>query len=422
MPPSDLFQRTFSSLSQRNFRLFWFGQSISLVGSGMQSVGQAWLVLQLTHSAWQLGLVGALQALPILLFTLFGGVFADRWPKRRVLLVTQTAAMLQALALWALIVSGAIQLWHLYLLALLLGLTNSLDRPARQAFVVEMVGREHLLNAVALNASLGNLARIIGPGLGGVIIAASSVTLLFLLNGLSFLAVLAGLALIDPRALHAQPHLAGEVARSAVWRSAMEGLRYVWGSALLKLVILVAGLVLLFGSNFNVVLPLFASDLLRSGAQGFGALSAAVGAGSLLAALWLAWRTPQPSPARILLGTLLFALLEVAFAISRFFPLSLLLIAAVGFTETAFAELAVTLVQSSAPDALRGRVMSVYILFFDGSLPLGYMLMGWLSAQFGPALALLTGAGLCLLVTGVGLVFSRVNARQAPGIHTLSED
>jgi MFS family permease len=400
-------RRTFASLSQRNFRLFWFGQLISLVGSGMQSVGQAWLVLQLTHSAWQLGLVGALQALPVLLFTLFGGVFADRWPKRRVLLVTQTAAMLQALALWGLIISGTIQLWHLYLLALLLGLTNSIDRPTRQAFVVEMVGREHLLNAVALNASLGNLARIIGPGLGGVIIAASSVTLLFLLNGLSFLAVLAGLALIDPAALHAQPHFERGEKRLSTWHSAAEGLRYVASMPLLRLVILVVGLVLLFGSNFNVVLPLFASDLLQAGARGFGALSAAVGLGALLAALGLAWRSPQPTPGRILLGMLVFALLEIAFAFSRFLPLSLLLIAAVGFAETTFAELAVTLVQTSAPDALRGRVMSITILCFDGSLPLGYLLMGWLSAGAGPDLALLIGALACLLVTVAGYATRR---------------
>src|SRR5437588_7121341 len=192
--------RAFSSLRHRNYRLYWFGEMISLMGTYMQTIGQAWLVLELTHSAWQLGLVGALQSLPVLLFSIFGGVFADRWPKRRVLLVTQAAAMIQALLLWTLIATGTIQLWHLYVLALLLGLADSLDHPTRQAFVIELVGREDLPNAVALNASLSQMTRIVGPGLAGIIIAASSVTMLFLLNALSFLAVLVCLALIKKNA------------------------------------------------------------------------------------------------------------------------------------------------------------------------------------------------------------------------------
>src|SRR6185312_5113296 len=179
--PGKGWLRAFSSLRQRNYRLYWSGQMVSLIGTWMQIIGQAWLVLELTNSAWQLGVVGALQFLPVLLFALFGGVFADRWPKRRVLLVTQTASMLQALLLWLLVATGTVQLWHIYVLALLLGLTNSLDQPTRSAFVVEMVGREDLPNAVALNSSLVNLTRIVGPGLGGMIIAASGVTMLFLL-------------------------------------------------------------------------------------------------------------------------------------------------------------------------------------------------------------------------------------------------
>src|SRR5258706_15478338 len=187
--------RTVAALRHRKYRLYWFGQLVSLMGSSMQTIGQAWLVLLLTPNAFQLGLVGALQFLPVLLFSVFGGVFADRWPKRRVLLVTQSAAMLQAILLWALTASGTVQLWQIYLLAMLLGLTSSLDMPARSAFVVELVGREDLPNAVALNSTLLNLARIWGPGLGGVLIAAGGVTTLFLLNALSFLAVIVGLAL-----------------------------------------------------------------------------------------------------------------------------------------------------------------------------------------------------------------------------------
>ncbi len=407
-PPGKGLLRAFTSLRQRNFRLFWFGQMISLLGTSMQTIGQAWLVLELTHSAWQLGLVGALQALPILLFSIFAGVFADRWSKLRVLLVTQAAAMIQALLLWVLIATGNLQLWHLYVLAMLLGLTNSLGRPASRAFVVEMVGREDLPNAVALNSSLSTLAGIVGPGLGGIIIAASGVTMLFLLNALSFLSVIVGLALIKSHELHAQalqPRSAGE--RQNTWQSLREGVAYCWNTPAVLLVLLVAGLVLLFGSNFNVVLPLFATDVLHVGATGFGFLSAATDVGALLSALWLAWNNQKPTIRRVLIGMLVFGVLEAVFAVSRIYLLSLVLIASVGFMEEAFAMQAVTTLQTAAPDHLRGRVMSVQVLFFDGSLPLGYLLMGWLSGLCGAPGALFIGALLSLLVAGAGWMWRK---------------
>jgi MFS family permease len=407
-PPGKGLLRAFTSLRQRNYRLFWFGQMISLIGSYMQTIGQAWLVLELTHSAWQLGLVGALQSLPVLLFSLFGGVFADRWPKRRVLLVTQAAAMIQALLLWALIATGTIQLWHLYVLAMLLGLTNSLDHPTRQAFIIELVGHEDLPNAVALNASLSQMTRVVGPGMAGIIIAASSVTMLFLLNALSFLAVLLGLALIKSHELYAQalqPRSVGE--RKNTWQSLREGVAYVWNTPAVLSVILVVGLVLLFGSNFNVVLPLFATDVLHGGATGFGFLSAASAIGSLCSALWLAWGNQKPTIRRVLIGTLVFGVLEAVFAVSRLYPLSLVLIASVGFAETAFAQLSITMLQTVAPDHLRGRVMSVTLLFFDGSVPLGYLLMGWLSGLYGAPIALLIGALFSLVIAGAGWVWRK---------------
>src|SRR5579863_1562471 len=194
--------RTFIALRHRNFRLFWFGQMISLIGTWMQSIVQAWLVLELTHSAWLLGIVGALQFLPVLILSLFGGVLADRLPKRTVLLFTQSSAMIQATVLWLLVATGEVRIWHVLVLASLLGLTNALDMPTRQAFVVEMVGREDLPNAIALNSSLFNMARVVGPGIGGLIIAVLGVAPLFLLNAISFIAVIVGLALIDMRGLH----------------------------------------------------------------------------------------------------------------------------------------------------------------------------------------------------------------------------
>jgi MFS family permease len=405
--PEKGWLRALTSLRHRNYRLYWFGQMISLMGTNMQTIGQAWLVLELTHSALQLGLVGALQFLPVLLFSLFGGVFADRWPKRRVLLFTQSAAMLQALVLWALIFAGVVQLWHIYILAILLGVTSSLDQPTRSAFVVELVGRDDLPNAVALNSSLINLARVVGPGLGGFLIAVSGVTLLFLLNALSFLAVLAGLALINSHELHAQAQRANAGERQNTWQSLREGVEYVWKTPAVLLVTVVVGLVLLFGANFNVVLPLFATDVLHVGPTGFGLLSAALGGGALLSALWVAWGNRQPTIRGVLMGTLIFAGLEAVFAVSHLYLLSLALIAGVGVAETAFGAFSITTLQTVAPDHLRGRVVSVYILFFTGSIPLGYLLAGWLSTQFGASIGLLICALLCLLVTGAGWLWRK---------------
>src|SRR5436305_2194636 len=221
--------RAFLALRHCNFRLFWFGQMISLMGTWMQTIGQAWLVLQLTHSVLLLGLVGALQFLPVMLLSLFGGVLADRLPKRKVLLFTQSFAMLQAAVLWTLVATGEVRLWHVLVLAALLGLTNSIDMPTRQAFVVEMVGREDLPNAIALNSSLFNMARIVGPGIGGLIIAWAGVAPLFLLNAISFIPVIIGLALIDLSKLYAhRKRVESEAgaARQSTIQSLREGLVY----------------------------------------------------------------------------------------------------------------------------------------------------------------------------------------------------
>src|SRR5438105_14199016 len=242
--------RAFLALRHRNFRLFWFGQMISLMGTWMQTIGQAWLVLQLTHSAWLLGIVGALQFLPVMLLSLFGGVLADRMPKRTVLLFTQSFAMLEAAVLWTLVATGEVRLWHVLVLATLLGLTNAIDMPTRQAFVVEMVGREDLPNAIALNSSLFNLARIVGPGIGGLIIAWLGVAPLFLLNAISFIAVIIGLAMIDLKKLYAQvKHTVTEknVVKLSTMQSLREGLAYVVRTPSIFLIILVVGIISLFG-------------------------------------------------------------------------------------------------------------------------------------------------------------------------------
>jgi len=404
--------RAFLALRHRNFRLFWFGQMISLMGTWMQTIGQAWLVLQLTHSAWLLGIVGALQFLPVMLLSLFGGVLADRLPKRTVLLFTQSFAMLQAAVLWTLVATGEVRLWHVLVLATLLGLTNAIDMPTRQAFVVEMVGREDLPNAIALNSSLFNLARIVGPGIGGLIIAWAGVAPLFLLNAISFIPVIIGLALIDLRGLYTRKeHIVGGKGASAPRQSTMqslrEGLAYVVNTPSIFLIITVIGIVSLFGINFNVVLPLFATNVLNVGAEGFGFISSAFGLGSLLSALWLAWSNRKPSIQYLLVSAIVFCVVTALFAVSHIYALSLVLIAMVGFAMIAFSATANTTVQTVAPDHLRGRVMSVYMLVFAGSIPFGNLLTGGLAHLYGVQVALLIGVGISLVAAVTGWVLRK---------------
>jgi len=370
----------------------------------MQTTGQAWLVLQLTKSAWALGVVGALQFLPVMIFALFGGALADRVPKRRVILFTQSFSLVQAAALWLLIATGTVQLWHIFVLAILLGLTSAIDMPTRQAFVAEMTGREDLPNAIALNSSVFNMARIVGPGLGGLLIAWLGITPLFLLNALSFIPVIIGLAMIDVTQLHTQ--LKQRVEKQVgTFRSIRDGLSYIKMTPAVFLVIVVIGIVSLFGINFNVVLPLFATTILNAGPAGFGFLSSTFGIGSLLAALWLAWSNQRPSIRTMLLASILFCLLEALFALSHWYELSLLLIAFVGFAQITFTAIANTTLQTVTPDHLRGRVMGVYMLVFNGSIPLGNLFTGGLAHLFGAPIALLAGAAPSLIAAIAGWIF-----------------
>ena len=388
--PTHAHSRVFSALRHRNFRLFWSGQLISLIGTWMQTTGQSWLVLQLTHSAWILGIVGALQFLPMLLFSLFGGVIADRLPKRRMLLVTQLASLLLAATLWLLVFTGVVQLWHVFILATLLGITNAFDMPTRQSFVVEMVGREDLPNAVALNSSIFNMARIIGPGIAGLLIAWLGEGPLFLLNAVSFIPVIISLFMIHEHELRV--HHVAKAAQQGTLKSLREGLSYVAHTPVVLLIIATVGLVSLFGINFNVTLPLIADGVLKIGPQGFGFLSSAFGLGSLLSALWLAWKNNQPGITSIIVACLFFAVFEALFAISHWYILSLVLIALVGFAQIAFSAKANATLQTVTPDHLRGRIMSVYIIVFAGTTPIGNLFTGGVAHIAGASVALLAGA------------------------------
>jgi MFS family permease len=395
-------QRTFIALRHRNYRLFFFGQMISLIGTWMQTTALAWLVLELTHNALLLGLVGALQFLPVMVFSLFGGVLADRLPKRTTLIFTQSFALLQAEVMWILVATGKIQIWQILLLAALLGLTQALDTPTRQAFVGELVGREDLPNAIALNSSLVNMARVLGPGLGGLLIAWLGIAPLFLLNAISFLAVIIGLVMIDQRTLHALPGRRTDEKKLSTFQSLREGLSYVWHMPSVLLVIGVVGVIALFGINFNVMLPLYATEVFHTGPVGFGLISSAYGLGALFSALWVAWGNHKPSIRSLLIAAFAFCVLEIAFALSPFYILSFPLIASVGLAQIVMTATANTTIQMVTPNYLRGRAISVYLLVYAGGMPLGNLFAGGLAVLFGTPISFLIGGILSLVAAIVG--------------------
>jgi MFS family permease len=403
-------RRGFRALEVRNYRLFWTGQLISQTGSWMQRTAQDWLVLQLTHSPFALGLVTALQFLPVLLLSLIGGVLSDRWSKHRQVIITQVAALLQAAVFAALVASGAVQLWHVYVLALLQGVITAIDNPVRQAFVAELAGRDHMVNAVALNSMLFNGARIVGPATAGLMIASASSTLsgialVLLVNALSFVAVLIGLLKIDGSKLSAAARgPAGKMGQRLV-----EGLAYVWRTPAVLLVMIVVAAIGTFGYNFSVVLPLLSGFVLHTDAAGYGGLSAFLGFGSLVGALSTAY-SRQVTVRRLLVGSLVFSVLLGAVAVSTNFALSGVLLVALGFAGIVFSTSANTLLQLTVPDELRGRVLSLYMLLFAGSTPIGGLLIGTLSNVIGVSETLLVCAALCLLGVGAAVLYRRRSA------------
>ena len=385
------------AFQHRNYRLFFGGQLVSLIGTWAQSIGQGWLVLELTNSPLALGAVSALQFTPSLLFGLWAGVLADRFPKRRILLCTQSAAMLLAVVLGLLTSLHLVALWHVLVLATLLGLVNALDMPTRQAFVGEMVGKEHLASAIALNASLFNAARVVGPAIAGLLIGWLGVTPLFWLNAASFSAVLVALSRMDV----APP--ARRVRHGGMNAELLEGLRYVRRTPVILLIMVMIGVVGTFGMNYQVLIPLFARAVLHRGASGYGFLMSALGFGSLLAALTLALAGRRPGLGRVVAAAFGFSLLQLAVAASHTYALTLALLVAVGYCGVLFMATANTIVQTTSPPELRGRVMSLYITLFAGSTPIGSLAIGALAHLYGAPPAMAIGAGISALGALYGL-------------------
>ncbi|MFG2286290.1 MFS transporter [Streptomyces sp. NPDC048595] len=392
---------TFSSLRIRNYRLFATGQMVSNTGTWMQRIAQDWLVLSLTGSSAAVGITTALQFLPMLLLGLYGGVIADRFAKRRLLLLTQSAMGLTGLALAALTLSGQVQVWHVYLVALLLGLATVVDNPARQAFVSEMVGQDELRNAVSLNSANFQSARLIGPAVAGVLITAFGSGWAFLLNGLSFVAPVVGLLMMRTAELH-------KVERAPRSKGQLrEGLRYVAGRPDLVWPIVLVGFIGTFGFNFPIWLTAFVYHVFHQGAGTYALFNGLMAAGSLIGALLAARRAG--SRLRLLVGAAaLFGVLEITAALAPSFWIFAALLAPIGMAGLTINVTANSSVQLATDPLMRGRVMSLFMMVFMGGTPLGAPIVGWVTDAFGARVGFLAGGVVSLAAaTLIGLVLAR---------------
>lgn len=387
---------TFAALKYRNFRLFFVGQLVSLIGSWIQSTAQGWLVYQLTGSKVLLGTVAAVGSLPMLLLSIWGGSVADRHPKRTVVFLTQTGMMLLAFVFAALVWSGRIQPWHILVLSALGGVAMAFDMPARQAFTVEMTSRKDLMNAVSLNSSIVNGARVVGPAVAGFLIAHVGMAICFFLNGLSYFAVLGGLLLMR------LPRFVPPAEPASAWRHVLEGFVYVVGHRRLRRLLLLFGVVGIFGWSYSVLLPAYATDILHVGERGYGALLSANGLGALLGALTVATYGNRLRPRRLILGGLwLFSAMLLLLAVVRWFPLVLACMAVGGWGMLLYFSTTNTLLQINVSDEMRGRVMGIWALLFGGMMPLGGLESGLLSQAIGVPWTVAVGAVVC---AGAGLV------------------
>ncbi|HVM25216.1 MAG TPA: MFS transporter [Candidatus Limnocylindrales bacterium] len=393
------FARGFSAMRHPNYRRYWFGQIGSLVGAWMQSVALPWLVLQLGGSPLQLGLVMAFMFGPSLFLAPLGGVLADRVDKRRTLIAVNLVAMLQASSLFVLALTGVVEIWHVYALALVAGFVNAVEMPVRQAFVAELVPRDDLTNAIALSSTSFNLSRVVGPAVAGVTIAAFGVASNFGVNAVSYLSVIVGLLLIDGRLLHRAPR----PDRFPSIRSSLgEGVRYARATPTILWPLVLLGGVAVLAMNFQTLLPLFTRDALGLGSGGYGALFATMGAGSLLGSLTLAFATSQRPMVRYMIGGgAVFLTMAFALGFTRQPWLAFPLVGLIGLSSMLMVNTINVTIQNSVPDLLRGRVMSLYVTVFAGSAPVGGLVAGFLAEQWGAAAALSIGAALATSVLAV---------------------
>ena len=391
---------TFAALAIPNYRRYLAGQSVSLIGTWMQMAAQSWLVLSLTGSATALGVIIALQTLPVLLLGPYGGVVADRVDKRRLMVILQGAMGVQALILGVLTVMGIVQLWEIGVLAALLGLNNAFENPARQAFMLEMVGSESLRNAVSLNSVLVNVARVIGPAVAGLLIATVGEGPCFLANAASFVAVIASLVTLDRSAIHSSPPSGRRPGQLR------EGLRYVRHSPDLGVPLAMMALVGALAYEFQVTLPVMAKQGLHVGAAGYGFMTAAMGVGAVVGGLFVATRGRTGLPTLVLAASAFGVVLGLA-CVAPNLPTELVALALAGGASISFMATGNSTLQLSAAPDMRGRVMALWFVAFQGSTPIGGPIVGWVMAQAGARAGLGLGGVTCLLTALLGLLVLR---------------
>jgi len=381
------------ALAHRNFRLFFIGQGISLVGTWMQNVGEGWLILTLTNSPFYVGLTAALSSLGVLLFSLYAGVVADRVDKRRVIIFMQLAFMIEAFTVAILVWTGVIAVWQVLVLATVLGIASAFDIPMRQSFIVEMVGKDDLMNAIALNSSLFNGARVLGPAIAGFLIGALGIAWCYFLNGLSYIAVIAGLLLMR------LPATIRPARTTSTWGGFREVLTFLRGDRGIRSLMIQTAILSVFGFPYIAMMPVFARDVLHRGAAGYGALTSSIGIGAVIGALGIALSaTRLRARGRLMLvGGTAFGILLILFSASRVLALSMVLLALAGCAMIVNNSITNTLLQTAAPDHLRGRIMGFYSFVFVGMAPFGAFLFGLVAEHVGVPHTLAAGGAIVAL-------------------------
>jgi len=397
-----MFNKTFASLKHRNYRLFFFGQIVSLTGTWIHWTAQQWLVYILTGSKAYLGIIAACQTLPMLLFAVFGGIIADRYSKKKILIIAQWLLMFSAFAMGALVLSGKVEVWHVALLAIISGICAAFAMPARQTFVMEIVGRDDLMNAVGLNSSIFNSARVLGPAIAGMVMSQFDIGWCFVLNGFSFIASITSLLMMKIEIIETSKI-------ESIWGSVKEGFQYVYKTKDLFWLFVMVSIVGIFGISHTILVPAFAKDILLVGEWGYGFMMTATGIGALLAALTVATLgTDKNRKKLIVLGMTIFSIAAGIFAVSTNYYLSLFALMLAGCGITTFVTSANTLVQLSTADNIRGRVMGIWTFVFGGMMPIGSLQVGLVAERIGPKNAVLIGVGICAVAIMVfGLYFLR---------------
>jgi MFS family permease len=385
------FKMALRALSYRNYRLFFIGQLISLIGTWMQMVAQPWLVYRLTGSSLLLGTVGFASQIPVFILATIGGAAADRFDRHKIVIVTQTASMILAFILALLTLTHTIQVWHVVVLAALLGIVNAFDMPGRQAFIVLLVDKEDLMNAIALNSSIFNGARVLGPAVAGLLIAGIGEGWCFFANAVSYIAVIIGLLLMRLKSGQEEER------KDSGGRNLLEGFSYVRGMRPIRAVLLLLGLVSIVGMPYSVLMPIFADKILHGGARGLGILLGATGIGALVGAMSLAVRSGTKGLAKVVgYASAGFGAALILFSLSHSFWLSALFLIPVGYCFMVQMAASSTLIQMMVPDHLRGRVMAVHVMMFMGMAPFGSFLAGAIAAKVGAPLTIAMGAAVCI--------------------------